>query len=213
MPPHDTLPPAGTRLDQIEQQWDAWRPDQVAQRLRAVTAPWYVAGGWALDLHRAEQARGHHDLEIGVPAAAFGQILEALADCEFEAVGSGQLWPADSPALARTHQTWVSEPDPDRVRGRVYRLDVFREPERAGQWVYRRDEQIVLPYDRVIGRGAAGIPYLMPEIVLLFKAKQPRQKDEADFAAALPLLAPPARAWLRHTLDRVHPGHAWIGAL
>ena len=53
----------------------------------------------------------------------------------------------------------------------------------------------------------------MPEIVLLFKDKQPRQKDEADFAATVPILTPGARAWLRHTLDRVHPGHAWLDAL
>jgi hypothetical protein len=37
--------------------------------------------------------------------------------------------------------------------------------------------------------------------------------DEADFAGALPLLGPEARKWLRRALQRVHPGHAWIGAL
>lgn len=213
MPPVDDLPPGGTVVADIERQWAAWQPVQAAERLEAVAAPWCVAGGWPLDLHRGEQTREHEDLEIAVPATAFWQVRDALAGCEFEAAGSGQLWPADSPAFARTHQTWASEPDPHRPRGRVYRLDVFREPARGGEWACRRDEQITLPYDRVIGRDAAGVPYLMPEIVLLFKAKQPREKDQADFAAAQPLLAMPARAWLRGVLQRLHPGHAWIGAL
>jgi hypothetical protein len=31
--------------------------------------------------------------------------------------------------------------------------------------------------------------------------------------SALPLLGPGAVGWLRWALLRVHPGHAWIGAL
>jgi hypothetical protein len=213
MPPPEDLPPGGIPATDLSQQWEAWRPDQVAERLAAVTAPWYVAGGWALDLYRGEQTREHGDLEIGLPAAAFSEVRDALAGCQFEVAGSGHLWPLDSPAFALMHQVWVSEPAAGRLRGRVYRLDVFREPAAGGRWVCRRDEQIVLPYDRVIGRDRAGIPYLMPEITLLFKAKAARPKDEADFAAALPLLSPDARGWLRQMLERVHPGHAWIGAL
>ena len=33
-----------------------------------------------------------------------------------------------------------------------------------------------------------GIPYLAPELVLLFKAKHPRQKDQADFDSYGPLM-------------------------
>lgn len=33
--------------------------------------------------------------------------------------------------------------------------------------------------------------------------------DEADFAAALPLLSPTARSWLVQALDVAHPEHAW----
>lgn len=213
MPPHEHLPPGGIRPGDLDVQWDAWRPDQAAARLAPVTAPWCVAGGWALDLCRGKQTRDHHDLEIAVPAPAFRQIRSALAGCAFEAAGSGRLWPVSSPAFGRTYQTWASEPDPHRVRGRVYRLDVFREPTRAGRWACRRDEQITLPYERVIRRDAAGIPYLVPEIVLLFKAKCPRDQDRADFAAAVPLLTSAGAAWLRAMLQRLHPGHAWIEVL
>jgi hypothetical protein len=165
MPPED-MPPGGIQLDDVDGQWDAWRPDQAAARLAPVTA-----------------------------------------------AGSGRVWPVDSPAFGQTYQTWASEPDPSRIRGRVYRLDVFREPARDGHWAFRRDQQITLPYERVIRRDAAGIPYLVPEIVQLFKANNPRSHDQADFAAALRLLTSAGAAWLRAMLQWLHPGHAWIDAL
>jgi hypothetical protein len=45
---------------------------------------------------------------------------------------------------------------------------------------------------------------------LLLKAKQPRPKDEADFAAFLPRLDEPARRWLADALSLLHPGHPWL---
>lgn len=212
MPRTDELAPGGP-AHEPSLPWDPWRPDQVASMLGAVTAPWYVAGGWALDLHRGEQTREHSDLEIAVPAASFGEVRQALAGFQFEVAGEGKLWPVDGPAFATMHQTWVSEAAPDLPAGRVYRLDVFREPARDGCWVCRRDESIMLPYAQLIGRDSAGIPYLLPEMALLFKAKGTRPKDEADFRGMLPLLTLSSRDRLRQLLARVHPGHAWIGAL
>jgi hypothetical protein len=57
-----------------------------------------------------------------------------------------------------------------------------------------------------------GVPILNPAIVLLFKAKAPRPKDEHDFRALLPALSDPRLAWLRAALERCHPGHAWLRA-
>jgi hypothetical protein len=213
MPPSDRPSPGDSPGHEPDLPWDPWRPEEVAGKLRGVTAPWCVAGGWALDLYRGEQTRPHEDLEIATPAADFGQVREALAGCGFEVAGNGKLWPIDGPAFATMYQTWVSELVAGPPARRVYRLDVFREPSRDGQWVCRRDEGIQLPYERIIRRDGAGIPYLAPGIVLLFKAKGRRPKDEADFRGILPLLKPAVRDWLRRTLDLVHPGHPWIGAL
>jgi hypothetical protein len=205
----EKIPPGGTEMGG-DPPWDAWRPAEITRRLSAVTAPWCVAAGWALDLFRGEQTREHEDLEIAVPgtAAGFGAVRQALAGYTFEVVGSGKSWPLDGPAFDVMWQTWVSEPGTG-----VYRLDIFREPQRDGAWVCRRDETISMPYEQIIRRTEAGVPYLVPEIVLLFKAKHSRPKDQADFAGALPLLTPEATSWLRWALERVHPGHAWISAL
>jgi len=211
------VPPGGTLVS--DPVWHPWRPAEVARLLQDVTAPWCVAAGWAIDLARGEQTREHEDLEIAIPntSEAFGQVRCALSHYTFEVAGPepGVLWPLDSPAFDQSFQTWVSEPGAgaDGQPTRVYKLDVFREPQRDGAWVCRRDETITMTYQEIIRRDAAGIPYLAPQIVLLFKAKHNRAKDKADLATALPLLTPAERDWLRGMLQQVHPGHEWLARL
>jgi hypothetical protein len=89
----------------------------------------------------------------------------------------------------------------------------MREPSDGDTWIYRRDGRIRLPYDDVIERTADGIPYGRPEIILLFKAKRVRPKDEADFAAVLPQLDASRREWLADALELTDPGHAWLERL
>jgi hypothetical protein len=201
------LPPGG-RLAEDDPPWDAWSPAEVARRLAGVTVPWCVAAGWAVDLFRGETTREHGDVEIAIPAAGFAEIRDALPELEWEAAGSGRLFPADHPAFGLTHQTWGRSKDSG-----IYRLDVFREPHENGTWICRRDQSITRPYDTLIARTDDGIPYLVPEVALLFKAKGARPKDLHDFLGALPLLPAPSRDWLAGTLRRVHPGHAWLAML
>lgn len=187
--------------------WDAWHPEEVARRLAGVSAPWYVAGGWAVDLHLDRVTRPHEDLEIAVPAAAFEQVRRALAGYEFDVVGSGRRWPLHDPAFHQQHQTWVREP----ATG-VYRLDVFREPHDGDTWICRRDPTIRLPYSQIVQRTPTGLPYLAPELTLLFKAKARRPKDDADLAALLPELSAAHRHWLAAALPPTHPWHAALAA-
>jgi hypothetical protein len=41
--------------------WRAWRPEEAAERLEGLDAPWCVAAGWAIDLTLAHP--GHAWLE------------------------------------------------------------------------------------------------------------------------------------------------------
>ena len=208
----ESLPPGGVALDEDEltARWtDAWQPEQVAERLVGVGAPWCIAAGWALDLFRGQQSRPHSDLEIAVPAAGFPEIRDCFPEYVFDAVGSGRVWPqAGAEALAAMHQTWVRDPASGQ-----FLFDVFREPHQGDTWICRRDESLRLPYEAIIERTADGIPYLVPELVLLFKAKALRSKDQADFDGVLPLLNQARRDVLSGWLERVHPGHPWLAEL
>jgi hypothetical protein len=190
----------------------AWTPDQAAQALAGMSAPWAVAGGWALDLWLGRQTREHEDLEIAVPSAFFPEIqarLEGLGLALF-VIDDGQviaMAPGEAPG-PRTHQTWVMEP---ALNG--WRMDVFREPGDAETWIYRRTGELSAPRAWASGRTPEGIPYLAPQIVLLFKAKAARDKDKADFSIVAPLLSSEARGWLAASLQVIQPGHAWIDQL
>jgi hypothetical protein len=70
-----------------------------------------------------------------------------------------------------------------------------------------------MPYDDLVSFTPSGIPFMAPEVALLFKAKHMRVKDQADFDGVVPLLSDEQAAWLRDGLLRIHPGHPWIPAL
>ena len=54
--------------------WEAWHPRRLAEGLRDLQVPWYVAAGWSVDLFRGEQTRVHEDLEVAMPAAHFALL-------------------------------------------------------------------------------------------------------------------------------------------
>jgi hypothetical protein len=181
--------------------------------LAGVEAPWYVAAGWSIDLFLGGRRREHEDLEIAVPAARFGEFVVPLARAGIDLypIVDGRAVPLaeiDAETFAESHQTWGLE----RAAG-AWRLDVFREPSDGAGWLARRDESIRLPYEELIARTASGIPYARPEVVVLFKAKHARDKDNADFAAVLPHLDAAQRRWLQEALELVHPGHPWLDEL
>ena len=192
-----------------EFRWEPWTPQEVAARLAGVKAPWAFAGGWALDLFRGEVTRDHEDTEITLPAGGFGEVRTALATFEFDVVGSGRRWPgSDERAMAVMHQTWFRDPSTG-----AYKLDVFREPHDGDTWICRRDRSIRLPFTDVVRQTVDGLPSVAPAIVLLFKAREVRPKDASDFEGVAPLLDAQSRRWLVDSLERVHPGHAWIARL
>ncbi len=84
-------------------------------------------------------------------------------------------------------------------------------------WRYRREPFILRAKERMSLTSQNGIPYLAPELVLLFKSKNTsdheRPKDQLDFERALPHLEPERRAWLYWALMATDSNHAWIRQL
>jgi hypothetical protein len=183
--------------------WSPWHPSELAARLNGAPVPWAVAGGWALDVWHGEQTRPHEDIEFAVPRGDFPALRPYFADLELYEALDGEV----RPWHGGSRQCWVFDPV-----ARRWRTDIFLEPGDRATWVSHRDPRITRPYAEAVRR-AGGIPYLRPESVLFTKAKHCREKDEGDFARALPKLDVPARAWLANVLDLVHPGHLWRARL
>jgi hypothetical protein len=197
------IPHGDVRLDA----WDPWQPAEVAQLLTGVATPWWVAGGWALDLWRGAHTRAHEDLEICVPRTEWHEVRDRLAGHDlWYAEAGGLRWLAPAavvPDAAR--QVWAR----DRATG-AWKLDVMLDPGSRELWVCHRDPRLTRPLDGAVSATPDGIPYQRPEIVLLMKAKHQRPKDEVDLATTLPLLDAAERRWLADALALLHPDHAWL---
>ena len=143
-------------------------------------------------------------MEIAVPRSGWEEVQTHLDELEFRVADDGRLWLLDQGNLDRTFQTWGLDDQG------IARVDVFREPHEGETRICRRHEAIRRSYATVLVLTGSGIPYRAPEIVLLFKAKNDRDKDRHDLQAALPLMDAERRAWLGASLRFVLPGHPWL---
>ena len=181
--------------------------ERAASELSGFHAPWGVAGGWALDLFVGEQSRAHADVDIAVLRADQQQLRSQLTG-HVEKVVEGQLadWTPAEVLTLPTHEVHVTWPD-------GYHLEVLMNEQNreTNEWVFRRDARVRRPMRAAFV--LAPIPYLAPEIVLLYKSKDPAVKDNADFRFVFSHLDSDRRAWLRQALNMTAPGHPWATAL
>lgn len=180
--------------------------------MRDFGGAWGVAGGWAVDLYLGRVTRAHRDLEIAVLRRDQAAVQHHLRGWSLEYVVPGERrpssrvpWPAGLLLELPVHEI--------HGRSREGRsLEILLNESREEDWIYRRDARIAAPLDRVF-RTNDGMPFLAPEVVLLFKSKNPRPIDHDDFSALLPTISPDAGRWLLDALSRLDPEHEWIEAL
>lgn len=190
-------------------QWLAVEPSAGAAWLSGLGAPWWIAGGWALDLFVGERTRPHHDLDIGVLRRDMARVRDLLQTWEMFEAKDGRLTRlgADLPR-ADVHSLWCRPAGAER-----WTLQLMLDDSDGDDWIYRREPSIRRPLANLVARSEQGLPYLLPEVQLLYKARRVRPRDRADFDRVAWLLARPARDWLRAALLRAEPGHPWLAEL
>jgi len=182
----------------------------VATLLAGINRPWWIAGGWALDLFLGFQTRTHDDLDVGVLRRDVTDVAAHLRGWEFFEAQSNALYRLEGSEAPRAdvNSIWC------RPRGEQrWSFELLLDDARADAWIFRRWPALQMPLDKVIRRTPNGVPFLPPEIQLLYKARHPRTKDHSDFERVLPRLGSGERTWLSEALSRIDPGHAWLTVL
>ena len=170
------------------------------------------------------QTREHHDIDIQILRRDQQAVRALLQQWDIQGRALQHPWDLEvtSPTLnldTLPFQVW----EPDMLLGKGA-YDIFCRPQSRGpwafqlmvgdssedQWLFRRDARVRRPIATIGSVTTEGIPYMAPEIQLLYKAKAPRPQDEADFARTFPHLSQASRTLLVQALALVYPGHRWL---
>src|SRR4051812_27330534 len=110
---------------------------EVADVMAGFRRPWFISGGWAIDLFVGRETRSHHDLEIGLFFPDQHAIRRHLADwTSFGLID--QTWkelPDDTDLELPEFQLQVRHPSL-----RPTEFDLFLNPRDGTDWVSRRHE-------------------------------------------------------------------------
>ncbi len=192
--------------------WSGLTPGDMAKLLAGLERPWWIAGGWAMDLALGRETRAHADMDVALLRGDEVALRRILPAWEFHAIHDGAfvLWNGAAPLDRPHHQFWVR-----RDAGGPWDFEILLEDhDGAGAWQCRRDHRITLPIERFGQTSSDAIPHVALEIALLYKAKgHDIEKNARDFEAALPALDARQRGWLAHALDAAHADHPWIDQL
>jgi hypothetical protein len=186
----------------------------VARFLKDFLGPWWVGGGWAIDIWAGEPSREHEDIEISVRRSDQEALQAYCADWQFYTpvndqwaeMAEGELlaFPRTMWQLRRTPETKASDDMPPEFE---FILNDIADDE----WQYHYSRDIRLPFERLTTTSPLGLPVTAPEIVLLHKGWwNHREKDDHDFRRVQHLLSQAQRAWLREQLQPHKPDDPWL---
>jgi hypothetical protein len=193
----------------------ALQPQDIRVLLSDAPFPWWIAGGWALDLFMGEQSRPHFDTDIAIARRDQTAAQRHLDKWGFQYAirdSNGnvafQPWERGQTLEREIHGVWARE-SPDAP----WRFEfLFHEIE--GQvWSFRYFGSVQHPVQTIYGRTPEGIWYLQPEITLLYKAARMREVDVQDFQRVLPRLASGQRVQLGEDIISCWPQHPWLDEL
>ena len=182
-----------------------WTPEEARDLLAGLPAPWWVAGGWAIEAFTGV-ARAHEDIDLSL-------FRKDLPAARRHLERDWHLWAASDQGLTHLAPDRAMPEHAEQVWVRRHALAPWRgefllNPDRDGRWQFKRDPSVVLTLDEATWE-RDGIRYLRPELVLAHKVRSGRPKDDADLAAALPVLGNTERAWLAGFVHRHAPEHPW----
>jgi len=174
------------------------------QVLGDYTGFWAVAGGWAIDFYLGELTRKHKDLEIAIWRDEQEQIHRYLAgwDCKSYNNGYPKEWLQGNTLHLPVHEVHCLDKN--------HELEILLNERENGVWTFRRDKRITSPERCFAIDNSAGVKVIAPEIVLLYKAKDPSPNDILDLENTLEEMEAKSRTWLFESIYKINPKHKWL---
>ena len=182
-------------------EWEPLGPDDAAGLLRELDAPWWIAGGWSLDLFLGRKLRAHKDLDIALLRRDQRVLYDTLRGWELAVAHDGELTVWDGTPLPADRHGLGGRPE----GAARWHVEFVLDDSEGELWRYRRDPRVTRP---VASLGVVGGPQ-PPEVTLLYKARD--AGHERDWAAVLPQLDAAAGTWLADAVAAAHPNSPYRG--
>jgi hypothetical protein len=191
--------------------WQAISLKELTSLFKVSEKPFWISGGEAIDLFLGKNTRAHDDLDVCIKRSDqldFQHLFKSWNLQASDPPGSGKLrtWREGEFLNSPVHNVWCGK----NLNG-PWNLELLLCEFEGDEWVYRRNSSIRGPVSE-FGWGASnGMQMIAPEIQLLYKSRNPREKDRLDFENCLPVFSPQQRNWLRSAIlidsGQLHP---WI---
>ncbi len=178
--------------------------------MRDFNPSWFVAGGWAIDLFLDKVTRPHQDIEVAIfrkDQVALhvyfnGWLLQKIVN------GEPVVWHRDEWLTLPTHEIHCFS-----ETAQLLQIEILMNESNETEWLYRRNQKVRRSLVKVQLESSAGVKFLCPEIVLLYKSKNPQAKDEQDFQAVVKYLDAERKEWLKNAIKVCNSEHRWLRSL
>ncbi|HEX5116308.1 MAG TPA: amino acid transporter [Pseudonocardiaceae bacterium] len=177
----------------------------------ALRTPWWLAGGYAIELAVGRAFREHDDIDVLLLRRDQLTAQRVLAGWEWWAAdppGVLRPWQPGETLPAHVHDIWCRP-----TAAQPWRIQFMLDESSGEDWISRRDPRVRRPISTLGHTSPDGIPYLAPEIQLFYKARGLRAKDDADFDAIHTLLDAQQRQWLVDAIRDTYGAHPWLDRL
>ena len=196
------------KRDRIE--WEIVTPLQAKDLLKNFTIQWWICGGWAIELYTQEKTRVHQDIDISILRKDYSKLKGFLPDWEFKLPKDGTFydWNEGEEIDKSFHALWA------RKKGsETWTIEFLLDESFENDWIFRKNDEIRLPLNQIGYLTKNRIPYIRPEITLLFKSAQSYtniEKNNIDFETVLKKMTKSEKSLLLKWIKIYNPNCDWL---
>jgi hypothetical protein len=180
--------------------------DRIFEIMENCKFPWYIAGGWSIDLAIGRKTREHKDMDIVVFREYIQDVLDYFKDWEI-----GVAIPGENRLESVENKKQVMQPRYClHISNETDFVEVLLTDRMNTHAIFRRNPSITIPLKDFIKTDSMNRSYITPEWQLLFKSKSPRDYDEQDYINSISYLSNRQKEWLKQSLVETDASYEWI---